>query len=163
MGDVAQKAQGSVAPDEPVLEEYSKLYQIIVCHVSCIQRRADLKCIHHKRTDRNNVKGGCVHQLGFIVAVPQHLFRPNHHSAHPSICNFHLSDLKQNWKKKIKSTTKRGKTERNRSHEVRELTCKHGSPRPPLTPFCTWYTHIPHSMATLSFLPISQTKTGHLT
>lgn len=77
---------------------YSKLYQIIVCHVSCIQR-ADLKCIHHKRTDRNNVKGGCVHQLGFIVAVPQHLLRPNHHSAHPSICNFHLSDLKQNWKK----------------------------------------------------------------
>lgn len=86
---------------------YSKLYQIIVCHVSCIQT-ADLKYIHHKRTDRNNVKSGCVHQLGFIVAVPQHLFRSNHHSAHPSICNFHLSNLKQNWKK-IKSTTKKRK------------------------------------------------------
>lgn len=87
---------------------YSKLTTISHSyHVRCIQR-ADLKYIHHKRTDRNHVKGGRVHQLGFMVAVPQHLFRSNHYSAHPSMCNFHLSNLKQNWKK-IKSTTKKRK------------------------------------------------------
>ena len=127
--------------------------------------RVGLKCAHHKRKNRNDVKGW-TRQLAWLWWLTHNIYVDQIITLYTSnIYNFHLSlylkKLEKNQQKQAtENEEKQKEVEAMRTRTDTQMAGGPALPWPPPPHAC--YTHTLHSMATRSLL-LLRTKRGNLT